>query len=209
MLLLLLYGPLILSSVYSSGIVQAHLPDRVLYLVIASYQAVILLGSGLPYWKRSSHAERGSLWLNPGRTWVVGISIGIITVAITALIHSAWGPFYQSGIARDMIANGNPDVGLVVLLMLMLAVTEEVVFRGYLLTQLLCWNGSAIRATTLQAAAFVAFHGMHQTPAGVADKFIFALILGYLANRTKTIMPGVIAHCCGNILLVSVDMISR
>jgi membrane protease YdiL (CAAX protease family) len=78
------------------------------------------------------------------------------------------------------------------------AILEEVLFRGYFQKQVSAILRSSFRGILFQAALFVLIHGLHQSVAGVLDKFVFGLVLGLLAQQSRSLVPGMIAHALGN-----------
>jgi uncharacterized protein len=73
-------------------------------------------------------------------------------------------------------------------------ITEEILYRGYLQHQFASWTKNSIVAMCLSAGLFGVGHlyqgGKHAILMGV-----FGLLLGYLAERKKSLRPGILAHC--------------
>lgn len=70
---------------------------------------------------------------------------------------------------------------------------EELVFRGYLQTQLAAFTGRVWAATLLQAALFALAHG-EQGAAAMARAFCYGVLLGALARWRRSLAPGIVAH---------------
>jgi membrane protease YdiL (CAAX protease family) len=70
---------------------------------------------------------------------------------------------------------------------------EEVVYRGYLQTQLSAFTGRASLGLCLQAVLFGLAHA-NQGPLAAARIAIYGLILGALAKRRGSLLPSILAH---------------
>src|SRR5439155_18386656 len=77
--------------------------------------------------------------------------------------------------------------------------SEEVVYRGYLQTQLAAWRGATL-GIILQAALFGVAHGQ-QGLATAARFAVYGLLLGALARWRRSRVPGILAH-------VTIDIVS-
>jgi hypothetical protein len=72
-------------------------------------------------------------------------------------------------------------------------VCEEVVYRGYLQTQLAAFTGRAGLAVVLQAALFGMAHG-EQGLAVVVRFTLYGVVFGALARWRRSLLPGIAAH---------------
>lgn len=70
---------------------------------------------------------------------------------------------------------------------------EELVYRGYLQTQLTAFTRSATLAIVLQAALFALAHGDRGISA-TASFLLYGLIFGILARVRKSLLPGILSH---------------
>jgi len=203
-LLLFLYGvPALLASY------PIHFPEgprSLKYLAEVFIQLLFFLfvlfgvhlnGNGL----RDLLGPRPKNWREVGVTALWGLALACLSIAIAYFISVVFGHFYK---------NEPPAIGprnLVELLLFFgLSITtgfwEELTFRGYLLKQIYYFNGNNIVfALLVQAALFTIAHGLNQTAAGVADKMIFGLLLGWVTILRKSLLPAIIAHGVGNALL--------
>lgn len=75
---------------------------------------------------------------------------------------------------------------------------EEVVFRGYLQTQLAAFTGSMSVAILLQAMLFGLSHG-DQGIGAVLRLAIYGLGFGALAHARKSLVPGILCHIATNL----------
>jgi membrane protease YdiL (CAAX protease family) len=133
----------------------------------------------------------------------IGIVISVLYIGVVALLVFFLGPFYRSDAAGpDPVPHETVEIVCFLVLMVMGAIVEEFLFRGYFFQLFYNWTGGLERALVLQAAAFSVAHGLHQTPVGVIDKVLFGLLMGWLANRRQSLVPGIIAHAFGNVAAV-------
>lgn len=70
---------------------------------------------------------------------------------------------------------------------------EEVVYRGYLQTQLSAFTRSATLGLVLQAALFALAH-LEQGAGAALRTGIYGLILGALARHRGSLLPGIVCH---------------
>jgi membrane protease YdiL (CAAX protease family) len=77
---------------------------------------------------------------------------------------------------------------------------EEVVFRGYLQTQLAAFTGSTALGIVLQAALFGIAHA-EQGGAAALRIACYGLILGGLAQLRRSLLPGIASH-------VAIDLVT-
>ena len=82
------------------------------------------------------------------------------------------------------------------------AVCEEMAFRG-VIYQRLERVGSPTEALVLQAAMFSV---LHLLPAIFISHFVIGLALGWLRRRTRSIVPGILAHGLYNASLLLIEM---
>ena len=73
-------------------------------------------------------------------------------------------------------------------------ISEEILYRGYLQRQFAFWTKNANVAMYLSAALFGAGH-LYQGGKRAITMGVFGLHLGYLAERRKSLRPGILAHC--------------
>ena len=84
------------------------------------------------------------------------------------------------------------------LVSLCVGVSEEVVYRGYLQTQLAAFTGHARVAMVLQAVLFGIAHG-EQGASAVARLAIYGLAFGALARFRRSLLPGIACHVWTNL----------
>jgi membrane protease YdiL (CAAX protease family) len=114
-------------------------------------------------------------------TWIVGWGERGSMVFVRRVLESAVGP--------DLF-------GAVLVFGLVAGVSEEVFFRGFMLTRLReHWGGR--RAIVATAACFGVLHvdpnGIHMVLA-----FVMGLYLGFVAERTGSTLPAIVCHVVNN-----------
>jgi membrane protease YdiL (CAAX protease family) len=208
----LLYGPLIL-TLRTASYPKKPMPTLFLYGILFLYQLllVLVLYGGLYLVRGVGQNFIVANWTK-SRNWLedffTGLLVGIFSIGLTVAIHFLFGSFSRSGTNPSNLQPRNPlEIVLFLPLMIVVAATEELIFRGYFFQQFYAWSGNIGRAMILQAAAFSTAHGLHQTAAGVTDKIAFGLLLGWLANREKSLIPGIIAHSFGNIIFALLGIV--
>jgi membrane protease YdiL (CAAX protease family) len=72
-------------------------------------------------------------------------------------------------------------------------VCEEIVYRGYLQTQLGAFTHSALLGVFLQALLFAVAH-LEQGSGAALRIGAYGLILGALAQRRRSLLPGIVCH---------------
>jgi membrane protease YdiL (CAAX protease family) len=90
------------------------------------------------------------------------------------------------------------EFSLLLIFMVVSAISEELIFRGYLMLQLSHYLRNRDLIVILQAVAFAALHGRGQSVGEVMAKFVVGAFLGLLAMQRKSLVSGIVAHCCLN-----------
>lgn len=78
------------------------------------------------------------------------------------------------------------------------ALCEEVAFRGFILSGF----GSGGRTMVAIALSSITFGLIHMIPQQVFNATLLGLVLGLIAIRSKSLLPGVVFHFCFNALAV-------
>jgi sodium transport system permease protein len=105
----------------------------------------------------------------------------------------------------ERIVNEAPFWQVVVVLALIPAICEEVAFRGFIFSGLL-QNKGRLRAVLLSALLFGFSHGMLQQSIATS---LFGLLLGWVALRTGSIIPGLIIHMINNAMSVALGRVAN
>ena len=104
---------------------------------------------------------------------------------------------YKSGIALNVVAENEPAIWwrypVLLLSALQNGVLEEVLVTGYLLTRLRQLGVRPERAILISATLRGSYH-LYQGYGGFAGNFVMGLIFGYWFQRTRRVIPLVVAH---------------
>src|SRR5204863_4804063 len=116
-------------------------------------------------------------------TWLLGFGERGTMVIVRRVLEGAVGPEL---------------FGAVVVFGVIAGATEELFFRGYMQTRLAeAWG--PVRAVVVSAACFGVLHvdvsGVHAVLA-----FAMGLYLGYLVERTGSVLPAVVSHIVNNVV---------
>jgi membrane protease YdiL (CAAX protease family) len=150
------------------------------------------------------------LTLPPLRAWPLSLLMvpGTLSLALLSLLATEGmvSPFQaeQAEVMGRMLTDLAAGPGIL-LLTLLPAVCEEVLFRGAILG-LLRTGRAAWVAVVVQAFAFALLHGMLLR---VPPTLALGLLLGFLRIRTRSIWPGVVVHALHNAcaLLVGAEVL--
>lgn len=110
-------------------------------------------------------------------------------------------PPLPEGVARQLRAMGDSEQPLPLILIgfaVAPAICEELAFRGFILTGF-CRNGRDRLAIGLSALAFGV---MHMIPQQVFNATLLGIVLGLIAVRSNSLLPGVLFHFLFNSLAV-------
>lgn len=135
-----------------------------------------------------------------GGAWI-GVSMPLVW-AQSALVpgQEAVSEALKSSLSLD----GIPTLVVVLVLAVVPAIAEELAFRGVVL-------GALIRrmripgALVLQALLFALLHG---SLFRILPTFVLGLLLGWIALRTRSLWPSMVAHALNNGILIALDRAS-
>lgn len=142
-----------------------------------------------------------------GRTWPsVGRAVGDLALAAAGFllirtVEWLWGRFIATGTSASVAAllpRAPLEYAGWVVVSLCVGVAEEVVYRGYLQTQLAALSGRASIGLVLQAALFGLAHG-DQGPSAMLRIAVYGLIFGGFARVRGSLLPGIICHVSINL----------
>jgi len=129
---------------------------------------------------------------------LIGITIGIVGDEIDRIIQIIIPmPEFLQDIFKVMVANNLFDWILLLLgTVFVAAIAEEILFRGFLQVTLEK-KGDITRAVILASLSWALIHA---NPYLAVQIFIMGIILGFLAWRTDSVVPGIIAHGLNNLM---------
>ena len=180
------------------------LPQDVVRNVLASQFLVILLPCvALALWIRARVKTTFRLAGPSGTALLAAVAIGFAMPVLNAALVRVSGLPAPSEemirIEREMTAfvQANPFQAAL-LFGVLPAVCEELFFRGFILSGFVGafrGPGAAARAVVLTSVLFAVFHIF---PEKWLPTFVVGLLLGFLAVRTGSIWPGMVAHAVNN-----------
>ena len=175
---------------------ESHLQRCVLSGVVCA------LAVGLPYlmmWQSPGTASFDGRWSGGGlRPWLFVFPFTAILIAMNVIIQQLatifFGGYFPG--ARDLPAMFTPaDVAIqTVLVLVIVPIAEEVLFRGFTFGLLVKIVSSRI-AVLLQAILFAAAHlGPELRPSRVIGSFVMALAFGAWRLRFRGLLPLMVVH---------------
>ncbi len=137
---------------------------------------------------------------------LIGLSVTVLGDELDRLVNLIFPiPEWLSDLMKPMQAENPTDLFLVISgAVVIAAVAEEALFRGFIQVTLER-KGDITRAVLLAAVAWCLIHGI---PYWFLQIFITGVILGFLAWRSDSIIPGVIVHAVNNfiaVLVINID----
>jgi len=179
-------------------------------LITQQAVAVLLPLLALAWWQRVDARWTFALrW--PGRTpaattvtvvasALVGGGLFVTGAAATLAVRGGVVSAEAADLARRLVEviRGGPAWSAVLLLAVMPAVCEELLFRGWMLAGFVGPSPNRRRAATaiaLQAAAFAAFHVL---PERMPQTFALGLVTGWLTIASRSLLPAIVAHAVHN-----------
>jgi sodium transport system permease protein len=130
-----------------------------------------------------------------------GIPLGWTIVWLQGFVISI--PVEYLDAMQRMVTADSPGrvIRLLVVLALIPAICEELVFRGVLL-QGLARHLTATRAVAISALTFGAFHLSFETAIRFLPTAFLGVLLGYVVWHTRSIFPGMLMHLVNNATVV-------
>ena len=181
-------APIAAPSPGNSGTYSRYLPLLVVNWGLVLYTCVLFrVGNALP-------SLLGERWHTVRRA-CADLGLALLACLLIQLLEAAT---QHSAAGRNAaVSNLLPHTGAERLIWVAVAVSvgfcEEVVYRGYLLTQLGAFTGSARWGLVLQAALFGIAHA-EQGAASALRIAAFGLLLGILAQQRRSLLPSIVSH---------------
>ncbi|KAA1261299.1 ABC-2 family transporter protein [Rubripirellula obstinata] len=139
---------------------------------------------------------------------VFGICLHPTYVMLAGLVSYAYPISEQATAAMkpftDQISSA-PLMSVIFLMAVVPAICEELAFRGFIFGGLVR-NRGKLRAIFVTAIMFGISHGVLQQ--SICATFM-GLLLGYLALKTGSVLPGILIHMTNNTLSVSLERIAQ
>ncbi len=130
----------------------------------------------------------------------VGVAASVLVQAVFHIVMQVWPALAQQNAAleKQLVGLGSLPVELVIFAATP-AICEEALFRGALLSGL----RRALPVPTAIIVQAFAFGLFHLDPVRLVPTTLLGLLLGLLATRTGSLLPGVLMHFANNALVLS------
>lgn len=133
----------------------------------------------------------------------IAATIGIYIVGVIAqlMMMALWPELLkQLDQNADQLLDLLPRMSLFqsAILMLMVGVYEELLFRGFLLTRLRRMTGSWTAAVLISTAIFAALHAFDQVPLALVLISFLSLVFSLLTIWRRSLIPAIVAHAAFN-----------
>ncbi|RYE87891.1 MAG: CPBP family intramembrane metalloprotease [Myxococcales bacterium] len=174
---------------WASRLVSVYLPMVIVQVGLVIYVARV----GRP--QSALGALIGRRWGTPARA-AVDVALGLLAWLLILGGEVAWARWSRVTTATSvtaMLPHTWPERLAWVVVASIVGFSEEVVYRGYLQTQLTAFTRSALAGIVLQAALFGLAHG-EQGPAVMVRFALYGLGFGALARWRQSLLPGVVGH---------------
>jgi uncharacterized protein len=129
---------------------------------------------------------------------LIGFTIGIVGDELDRIVQMVIPmPEFMNELIKVMVAHSIFDWVILILGTVIIAsIAEELLFRGFL--QVTLENkGDVTRAVILSSLSWTLIHA---NPFWAVQIFVMGVIIGFLAWRTDSVIPGIIAHGFNNFL---------
>ena len=207
-------GAIILVALFFGKLAVTEMPETfagIAQLVLLPQIGMILapallMATTLTTSLRSSLRIHLPHWTTLPLAVLLGVTLHPLYVALAKFISYTYPISEQAAAAMkpfaDQIASA-PWVSVVLLMALVPAICEELAFRGFIFGGLVRGNGR-LRAIVITALMFGISHGVLQQSIAAT---IMGLLLGWVALRTGSVLPGILIHFTNNALSVSLERI--
>ena len=156
---------------------------------------------------RKSLRIRMPHWTTLPLAVLLGASLHPTYVAIAKWISYTYPVSAEAAEAMKPFAeqiSGAPWLSVVFLMALVPAICEELAFRGFIFGGLVR-NHAKFRAIAVTALMFGVSHGVLQQSIAAS---LMGVLLGWVALRTGSVLPGILIHFTNNALSVSLERIA-
>ena len=204
-LVALFFGKLAVTSVPSglAGLTKMILAPQLGLILMPALLMSIMLTTSL----RKSLRIRMSHWITLPMAVLLGVTLHPMYVMLAQWISYTY-PISEDALQAmqpftEQIQNA-PWLNIIFLMAFIPSVCEELAFRGFIFGGLLRQKGR-LRAVMVTAILFGVSHGVLQQ--SIAATFM-GILLGWIALRTGSVLPGMLIHFTNNSLSVSMDRIA-
>lgn len=173
----------------SAPMFEIYLPTIALQLTILT---LVLLAT------RSEQASLADVGFRAWNRWTIPIAVGFLFAAglILSLLQNLLAGQAPHSFADfdSLLPRAAMERVTWVFLCVVVAISEEVIFRGYLITRIARLAGSRPWLGVLVATTSFAAGHLYQGIGGFVLIFIYGLMFAALFLRTGSLYPGIIAH---------------
>ncbi|TWU40878.1 ABC transporter permease subunit/CPBP intramembrane protease [Novipirellula artificiosorum] len=187
-----------------SGIAQLVLMPQIGMILAPTLLMATVLTTSL----RKSLRIRMPYWPTLPLAVLLGASLHPLYVTLASWINQMYPVSEQAAAAMKPFAEQittAPWLSVVFLMALVPAVCEELAFRGFIFGGLQRGK-NAVRAVVVTAILFGISHGVLQQSIAAT---VMGLLLGFIALRTGSVLPGILLHLTNNALSVSMGRIAN
>jgi len=198
--------------------VQSLLPENlVIALPLQQLFSMLLPLAAVIAWQRVDLVETLRLMRPAGRGWLslpgaVLLGAGLFLLGAMTI---RWLVGDTPSTAADELAGrlsglltDTPWWLVVLVLAVIPAVCEELVFRGWMLSALQGQQPSAGRQFAAVVAQAALFAVVHLLPERLPTTFAMGLVLGWMAVHTGSLLPGILCHAVHNAVPVGVSLLA-
>lgn len=168
---------------------------------------VLLMATVLTTSLRTSLRIRMPHWTTLPLAVLLGLTLHPMYVMLAQFISYTYPVSDQAAAAMKPFADqisSAPWLTVVFLMAFVPAICEELAFRGFIFGGLVR-NQGRLRAVAVTALMFGISHGVLQQSIAAT---IMGLMLGWIALRTGSVLPGILIHFTNNALSVSMERIA-
>jgi membrane protease YdiL (CAAX protease family) len=141
-------------------------------------------------------AEMGLGTVRPVFHLLWGGLLGVVSVGVIWIFDALVGRLFdvqEPEFLRMLLPRTANEKRAFFLLSVFAGVGEEIAYRGFLLTAVALWSGSAVLALVVSSVAFALVHAYQATP-GMLRTGVLGLLLGGSLLVTRSLIPAIVAH---------------
>jgi uncharacterized protein len=181
--------------------------DGIVTLLVVQNLIFIALPYARVVWlRREPRAELGLQLPRPLRDLALGVGLGVLVLLCNAALGLTFASFgvRQNQAAEYPLYPGDyaGQIAFLVGAAIIVPIGEEILFRGYLFRTLRrIWGARPWAAYVVSALIFALAHAAAATEGLIAllvPAFVMGLLLAWGTERTRSIIPSVIAHSMNN-----------
>lgn len=141
---------------------------------------------------------------------LVGIGLFVVGAAAVLVLVGDSGSVEMRALAARLIklVMERPVWLSWILIAVLPAVCEEVVFRGWVLSGLAGERPDGIRRAAAVAAQAAFFAAVHLLPERMPTTFVLGLVVGWMALMTGSLLPGIVCHAAHNSVPIALVLIA-